>query len=365
MERKDLKHQLDQLDQQWCQLLLRRMELVAEWAAWDGNRHVGREERIALCRELVLKSLSLAPRGEAMAQLFEDWANHTAWLSEQALVERPRIAYLGPIYSFSYLAAVRHFGMTANLLPQASIAAVFEDIMRGGSDWGVVPIENSTDGRIVDTFSMFAQSPLLICGEIQLPIRHCLLAKCKRSEIRELYSKPQAISQCRKWIADHLPSVHVVEIDSTALAAEIASRKTGAAAIASREAGMHYGLDLIDDGIEDNPHNLTRFAVIGKETPSATGQDKTAILFQVPHRPGALADAMQLFRERDLNLTWIESFPIPNMPQHYLFFIEFEGHISQSRVVDALHSLEQLAVRLNVLGSYPALMLHASPTNSA
>jgi chorismate mutase/prephenate dehydratase len=201
---------------------------------------------------------------------------------------------------------------------------------------------------------MFSKSPLQICGEIQLPIHHYLLGRCERSEIRQVVSKPQALSQCRAWLSQHLPYAQVIDTDSTTAAAEMAAKSNHVAAIASQEAGLHYGLQIIDSCIEDNPNNLTRFAIIGKQTPPPSGHDKTAIMFQVPHRPGALADAMNILRTRDLNLTWIESFPIPNLPSEYLFFIEFEGHQSSENVVQAIATLRQQSLRLEVLGSYPA-----------
>lgn len=200
---------------------------------------------------------------------------------------------------------------------------------------------------------MFIRKPIRICGEVLLPIHHNLLAKCDRKDIREVYSKPQALSQCRAWLTSHLPDARWVEVASTAVAAKIASNTPNAAAVASREAGMHHGLDIIAESIEDNRDNITRFAIIGDEKVAATGDDKTSIMFQVPHQPGALADVMVMFRDNGLNLTWIESFPVPSKANEYFFFVELEGHESQTSVRSALDSLAKSALRLDFLGSYP------------
>lgn len=265
-----------------------------------------------------------------------------------------RVIYLGPEYSFSHLAAVQQFGQSAELVPVATIAAVFDAVQRRQADFGVVPIENSTDGRVTDTLDMFARMRVRICGDVQLRIHHCLLGRCKRTEIREVYSKPQALSQCRTWLARHLPNAALLEASSTAVAARLAAEKPGTAAIASRQAGIQQGLDLIAENIEDNPHNVTRFAVIGDHVPPRTGSDRTAVMFEVPHQPGSLADAMMIFKRRKLNLTWIESFPMPNTPSEYLFFVEFQGHASDANVKRGLADLGRQVVRVEVLGTYPS-----------
>jgi chorismate mutase/prephenate dehydratase len=238
------------------------------------------------------------------------------------------------------------------MVPVATIAAVFEEINGGQADHGIVPIENSTDGRVADTLDMFARLPVRICGEVQLRIHHNLLGKCARSEVKEVYSKPQALSQCRNWMARHLPAARTIEVTSTTTAAQLAQEKPGAAAIASLQAGVQYGLDVLAADIEDNPGNLTRFAVIGDETGPRTGNDKCALMFEVLHQPGALADAMNVFKRSRLNLTWIESFPIARPEGGYLFFVELEGHENDAKVRKAIRSLEKKTIRLEVLGSY-------------
>jgi chorismate mutase/prephenate dehydratase len=186
-----------------------------------------------------------------------------------------------------------------------------------------------------------------------LPIHHYLLSRSPRDQIVEVYSKPQALSQCRTWLANHLPHAKCVEISSTAAAARIAAEKIGAAAVASIEAGREYNLDVVHANIEDNSHNLTRFVILGREQPDRTGDDKTTILFQVNHEPGALADAMMIFKKEQLNLTWIESFPFPEKRNEYLFFVELSGHQSDTPVSQAIAALKKKAQRVEVLGSYP------------
>jgi len=268
-------------------------------------------------------------------------------------LSRPfRVAYLGPKYSYSHQAAMEKFGTNVDYSPVGTIAAVFEEIQRNQADFGLVPVENSSDGRVTDTLEMFAKHPTKICGEVRLHVHHQLLAKCPREDILEVFSKPQALSQCRNWLAKHLPAARLIEMTSTAAAAQLAAQKEGSAAIASKAAGNHYQLDSIAGNIEDNPDNITRFAVISHEIGPKTGNDKTAIFFQTEHRPGALADAMNVFKRNRLNLTWIESFPIADSPEEYLFFVEMEGHCSELKIRKAIESLQKKSIRLEILGAY-------------
>ena len=272
----------------------------------------------------------------------------------RSLVRELRVAFLGPLYTYSHLAAIAHFGQSVELAPVGSIAAVFEEVNRGQAEFGLVPIENSTDGRITDTLDMFTRLPVRICGEVELPIQHFLLGKCSRNEIHEVYSKQQPLSQCRNWISRHLPSARSIEVTSTATAAQLALEKPGAAAIASLQAGMHYGLNVIAERIEDNPSNTTRFAVIGDHIADPTENDRTALLIQTEHRFGALADVLGIFKRSHINLTWIESFPVPDSPRTYLFFIEVEGHQTETTVARCLKFLDSKTMRLEILGSFPA-----------
>ena len=270
-----------------------------------------------------------------------------------AIQRRPRVVYLGPAFSYSHLAAITQFGAAADLLPVGSIAGVFEELSRGHADFGLAPLENSTDGRVADTLTCFARNPQRICGEVRVPIHHNLMSNSDRQSIQVVCSKPQALSQCREWLARHFPEARQEPMASTTAAAARAAEEPGCAAIASRQAAVEYNVTLIAEHIEDNPNNVTRFAVIGPTSPDRTGSDKCSLMFELPHQPGALADAMQLFKLHQLNMTWIESFPLPGREAEYLFFVEVEGHESDEAVAKVIDSLKDQAVRLEVLGSYP------------
>ncbi len=265
-----------------------------------------------------------------------------------------RVAYLGPAYSFTHQAAISRFGEATDLIPVSTIATVFEEVNRGHVDFGLVPIENSTDGRIVDTLDMFTRLPLRICGEVQVHVHHNLLARCDRGDITEIYSKPQALSQCRDWLSKNMPHARLIEVTSTSTAAQLARDKPNVAAVASQQAAIQYDVPIVAECIEDNQNNITRFAVIGDTVAEPTGSDRTAVLLQIPHRPGSLSEALEIFSRNKINLTWIESFPLRQPAVGYLFFLDFEGHVSESRIKKTLKELEALPPdRLEILGSYP------------
>ncbi|HVT30259.1 MAG TPA: prephenate dehydratase [Lacipirellulaceae bacterium] len=263
-----------------------------------------------------------------------------------------RVAYLGPEYTFSHLAAIERFGQSTELVPVGTIAAVFEEVERGQAQFGVVPMENSTDGRVSDTLDCFSRSHVRICGELPLRIHHCLLGVGHRDQVHTVYSKPQPLSQCRNWLARHLPHANVVEVSSTAEAARRSKGEPTSAAVASAQAAVNYELPVLVSNIEDNPDNITRFAIISAETAGRSGNDKTALMVEIAHEPGALADAMAIFKRNRLNMTWIESFPIPGSRGRYLFFVEFEAHANDPAARRAIARLEEKSLRLEVLGSY-------------
>jgi chorismate mutase/prephenate dehydratase len=299
---------------------------------------------------------------DALGMLFRSIASATL----DSTARGPRASYLGPKYSYSHGAALQYFGEATQLLGLPTIRSVFESVAKREADYGMVPIENSTDGGISDTLSMFTQTQVRICGEVPVAIHHCLLSRSGREQIREIYSKPQAISQCRDWLARHLPNARCQPVESTAAAAELAAGEPHAAAIASSQAAAHYGLEIVERNIEDVAGNTTRFVVLGHEIPSPTGADKTSLLFQLPHRPGALADAMVVFQKQQLNLTWIESFPVHQKMQEYQFFVEFEGHFQEPRPSQAIAQLTAQSQFLTILGSYPkAKMADASSISMA
>ena len=270
----------------------------------------------------------------------------------RAIEKRMRVAFLGPEYSYSHLASIYRFGKDVDSVAVGTISAVFEEVDNGHADYGLVPIENSTDGRVADTLDMFTKKRVRICAEVNLHIHHHLLGRCGRSEIKCVCSKPQALSQCRQWLTTHLPSARMIEVASTSKAAELARDESGTAAIASAEAGVRYGLNVLAGNIEDNSDNMTRFVVIGQASAARSGNDKTSIMFQIEHQPGTLAEAMVIFKRGKLNLTWIESFPLAGPEGGYLFFIELEGHEQEAKVRRAIAALEKKSVCLEVLGSY-------------
>ncbi len=345
---------IDELDAQILELIQRRAELVRQDCGDQSQATVGCVAAASQRIDQLIKSLGgeLAIGSDRAAAVLR----HVSSACLQA-IQPIRVALLGPKFSYSHLAALKYFGDGAEFTSVASIPAVFDSVSRGDSTTGLVPIENSTDGRIVDTLGMFVRRDMQICGEVLLPIHHNLLSKTKREEIRQIHSKPQALSQCRGWLAANMPEVELIEVSSTTTAAEHAKNEHGVAAVASLEAGRQYELDVLNTNIEDNPNNVTRFAVLGREQPPPTGDDKTSLLFQVHHRPGALADAMTIFKQQSLNLTWIESFPAPDTQNEYLFFVELSGHRSDQHVAQAIELLAETTCRLEVLGSYPRARL--------
>ncbi|MDB5392046.1 MAG: pheA [Planctomycetaceae bacterium] len=342
--------EIQKLDREIVRLISKRVDATAKhWmtlpvphkAMFEGNPE---DSLAALINESALDSAMTTTVRSVFREILS---------GARGLVKMKRVAYLGPAYSYTHLAAIEKFGTQVDLVPVSTIASVFEEVNRGSVDYGIVPVENSTDGRIVDTLDMFTRLPLKICAEVQLSINHNLLARCPRSEVVEIYSKPQALSQCRDWLSRNMPQARLIEVTSTSTAAQLARDKHGAAAVASRQAAVMYELQVLAEGIQDNKHNVTRFAVIGDEIGKPSERDKTAILLQIAHKPGALADALNIFKNNKINLTWIESFPLKGPEAGYLFFVDFEGHIAEPRPKKALSELEKTAVRLEVLGSYP------------
>ena len=346
-----LRKRIDRLDKQIVELINERAALAQgigqiKDAAGRKVYAPAREEEV-LAQAVALSKGPLAE--QCIRSVFREIIS-----GSRAIEKVLRVAFLGPFYSYSHLAAIHRFGQTVEFLPVGTIGSVFDEVNEGLADYGLVPIENSTDGRIADTLDNFTRYPVQISAEVQLIIHHNLLGRGARSEIKEVYSRPQAISQCRHWLSTHLPLARTIEVTSTSTAAQLASDKPGAAAIASLQAGIHYSLDTIATNIEDSKENLTRFAVISHTMAARSGKDKTAIMFQLVHRPGTLADAMAIFKRNKVNLSWIESFPIPEPGGDYLFFVELYGHQLDIRVKRAVASLQKKSVRFAVLGSYAA-----------
>lgn len=345
----ELRRKLDHIDRELIEAMNRRAEIAQQIGALkqrDNERIFDPYRESEVLQQAV--AANHGPLGDdAVRAVFRELVSGT-----RAVQTTLRVAYLGPEFTFSHLAAIERFGQSAELVPVGTIAAVFEEVERGQSGYGVVPMENSTDGRISDTLDCFSRSPVRICGELPLRIHHCLLCRGPREQIRTVYSKTQPLSQCRNWLAKHLPRVQTCEVASTAEAVQLAAQDASVAAIASGQAGINYDVPVIVRNIEDNAENITRFAVISPTTSSRTGNDKTALMLEIAHQPGALADAMAVFKRNRLNMTWIESYPIPGHRGRYLFFVEFVAHESDLRARRALATLRKKAVRLEVLGSY-------------
>jgi chorismate mutase/prephenate dehydratase len=270
-----------------------------------------------------------------------------------ALQKTLRIAYLGPEATFTHQAALAKFGRSVEYIPTNSIGDVFYEVETQRADYGVVPIENSTDGAVNHTLDMFIDSDLKICSEIVLGVSHCLLACCRKEQIKKVYSKGEVFGQCKLWLRANLPQADYIETSSTSRAAEIASEKPRAAAIASEIAATLYGLRVVARSIQDITRNVTRFLVIGRDESPKSGDDKTSVMFYTRDRVGALHDVLEVFKEEGISLTMIESRPSGKKPFEYYFFADFVGHVSDGRVSSTLEKLKRKCGILKVLGSYP------------
>ncbi len=347
--------EIDRIDKELVELLNRRAEVAVEIGRikrgqgldiWSSSR-----ENEVVSRALAASKGPLQP--ETLRLIFRELMS-----GSRALQSLLRVACLGPKFSYSHLASVARFGEGVEHVPVGSIAAVFEEVNRRHVHFGIVPLENSTDGRIADTLDMFIKTPgLKIRAEVRLRIRHCLLGKCERGQVRRVYSKAQALSQCRYWLGKNLPQANLIEVVSTAAAAEFAQREPFAAAIASHPAGEAYGLEVLDANIEDQSHNVTRFAVIAERAESRTGNDKTTMIIRLSNEAGSLAKAIAPFEKNGVNMTWIESFPTAEVPVDrnptYLFFVDVEGHMEDENVKRAIEQVKKRCDRLELLGSYP------------
>ncbi len=346
-----LRTRIDRIDRDLVGLMNQRAELARQIGHL--KKSTGQETYDPAREEMVLDRVASSNEGplsnDSLKAIYRELIS-----GSRAIEQHLRVAHLGPAWTYSHLAALHRFGGSVDFVPVASISAAFEEVNAGHSHYGVVPLENSTDGRIADTLDNFSRLPVKICAEVPLRIHHNLLASCDRSAIEAVYSRPQALSQCRNWLSRHLPSARLIEVTSTSTAAETAAKTPGAAAIASRQAGVHYGLNVLAENIEDIAGNTTRFAVIGHSDAKRTGKDKTSIMFETEHKPGGLADALAIPKRQKLNLTWIESFPLPGEERGYIFFVELEGHREDLRVRRAIAALEKRCKRVVILGSYAA-----------
>jgi chorismate mutase/prephenate dehydratase len=290
---------------------------------------------------------------EEMARLFREIMSACL-----ALESKLRVAFLGPEGTFTQEAALKHFGHSVETVALAAIDEVFREVESGSAHFGVVPVENSTEGVINHTLDMFMLSPLKICGEVELRIHHHLLAKGDDWQVAErIVSHQQSLAQCREWLDANYADLERMAVSSNAEAARLAAQEPGVLAIAGDSAARIYGLKVIAANIEDKPDNTTRFLVIGDLETAPGGSDKTSLLLSGKNRPGSLYRLLTPLARRRINMTRIESRPSRRTPWEYVFFIDIDGHIKDRRVGRALKLLEREAAFFKLLGSYPKAVL--------
>lgn len=355
-----LRKDIDRIDQEIQRLLNERArcaQKVAEvkQAAANGEMvQYYRPEREAQVLRAVMERNEGPLPDEDMARLFREV------MSCCLALERPlSVAYLGPEGTFTHAAALKHFGHFVKAEPLTAIDEVFREVESGQVSYGVVPIENSTEGMVNHTLDSFVDSPLFISGEVTLRIHHNLLSSSVRplDEVKRVYAHSQALAQCRKWLDSHCPRVERVAVSSNGEAARLAAKEDGVAAIASEMAAELYSLNALAKNIEDHPDNTTRFLIIGSEVVPPSGQDKTSIMVSVKNKPGALYHVLEPFHRHDVSMTRLESRPSNSGTWAYVFYIDFEGHIDDEKVQAVIAEISPEAVEIKHLGSYPVGVL--------
>ncbi len=349
-ELESLRREIDEVDASLVRLLNRRAEVVLEVARRKSRSgatvFVPDRERMVMENVLAASQGPLKP--EHLRSIYREILS-----SSRSLQRKLRVSYLGPAATFSHQAALQLFGDATELIPAGSIRDVFLETERGATDYGVVPVENSTEGSVLFTLDSFIDSELKICAELSLTIVQNLMARCRKEEIQTVYSHPQALAQCREWLAANLPKVELVQSLSTVRAAEQAAADPTGAAISPSMAAEIYGLEILEAGIQDSSNNITRFLVVGTESPGPTGRDRTAVMVSIKDRVGALHDMMGVFALAGVSLSHIQSRPSKRKAWDYLFFMEMQGHASDPNVKAALGELEQQSSMVKVLGSWP------------
>jgi chorismate mutase/prephenate dehydratase len=350
-ELKSHRERIDKIDEQILELLAHRGKEVQAIGRIKKNQgsafHVPEREVLVLSR---LRRLNKGPfEARAIEGIFREI------LSASLALEAPlKVAYLGPEATYTHLAGIRKFGIATQFMPQTTPREVFEEVVNSRVDYGIVPIENSTEGVVTHTLDLFMEFTLTICGEIQMEINHNLLSKSKDlNKIKKVYAHSQALAQCRHWLEENLPKARLHPTDSNAKGAVLAAKEKGAAAIASDYAAKLYGLNIVRKHIEDYPNNFTRFLVIGKRPTSPTGQDKTSIMFSTRDEPGVLFNLLRPLAEHKINLTKIESRPLKKRAWEYVFFIDLDGHQEDPQIAEVLRHMTKECSFMQVLGSYP------------
>jgi chorismate mutase/prephenate dehydratase len=347
-----LRKKIDQVDEKIIKLLNDRATLAQRIG--QHKKRANQEIYVPSREQEVLRRVSELSHGPlptpAVQAIFQEV------IAACRNIEAPlKVAFFGAEASYSHLAARRRFGADATLLPAGSIAEVFQEVTHGRVSFGVVPIENSTEGVVAYTLDLLVDSRLQICAESFLDIHHNLLSRSGRGEaIEKIASHPQALAQCRGWLSRHFPKAELEEVPSTSHAAAAAARDDSIGAISSSLAAEIYHLKTVAANIEDQSHNITRFLVIGDQQARPSRRDKTSLAFSVKDEPGILHRMLRPFASRRINLSKIESRPIKNKPWEYMFFLDLNGHKDEPRVKSAIAQLERNCVFFKILGSYPS-----------
>ncbi len=348
----ELRKRIDAIDEQVLDLLNERakagMEVgkVKQQQSENAVFYVPEREK-AIFTKLTGKNSGPLP-DQAVKAIYREIIS-----SIRSLEKPTTVAYLGPEYTFTQLAAQRIFGVNAELHPMPTLPDIFTEVERGRLDYGVVPVESSMGGGVSDTLDRFIGSNVKIINEVLLQVSHFLLSKNTLDGIKRVYSKDQAFFQCRNWLQANLPNAELIPVSSTAEAARIASDEDGSASIGSVLAVEPYGLDIVAERIEDASHNYTRFFAIGNQEVKATGHDKTSLLITVSNKPGALYNLLLPFSRLGIDLTKIESRPSRKKAWDYVFFVDLEGHVDEPKVSEALKEIAENCTELHILGSYP------------
>jgi chorismate mutase/prephenate dehydratase len=344
------RQQIDSLDAQIVKLLNDRARVVVEIG--DAKRETDAAVYDPDREQNVLRRIAELNGGPLQQGTLK--AIYRELMSGSLALEKPlRVGYLGPEGSFSHQTAMRKFGASVEYEPLADIAAVFEEVERKRCHLGIVPVENTTGGDVVDTLDCFVDSHVVVVAEVMAEVHHNLLANCKLEDITAIASKPEVFAQCRQWLANQGRRDNFINVASSARAVKMAAEEKGLAAIGSALAGELYGVNVVFANIEDNPHNRTRFFVIGKDSAPASGQDRTAMMFTTSHKAGALAEALGVFSQFGINLSNIASRPSRRRQWEYFFFIETEGHIQDDNVAKAIEAAREHCGEMHVLGSFP------------
>jgi chorismate mutase/prephenate dehydratase len=348
---KALRAEIDALDDRILELLNRRAKVALEVGgikAERGLEYYVPEREVEIIRRLTTYNPGPFP-DEGLKAIYREI------ISASLALEKPvSVAFLGPRATFTHQACLKHFGESAQYVSQINLSEVFEAVERNMADFGVVPIENSSEGIVSNTLDMFVDYNLLICGEILVEVGQDLLsATGDIDQVKKVYSHPHAIAQCRGWLERNLRHVPVFDVESTARAAEMAAVDPASAAIAGEAAAKIYALKTVRKRIQDNTNNFTRFIILGKQSSAPTGNDKTSILFSARDEVGALHLMLEPFAKYNVNLTKIESRPVKKKAWEYLFFLDMTGHLSDEDVSKALNELKMRAQYIKILGSYP------------